>query len=106
MSSFVKAMDNKANRVTIPEKPGTMVRATVGVHQQATLLELWVMLKRGTETDEISDRIQRIVRSCSSPNNGDAHARTELLSHSSAVSSCRSVTVATAVVRKMWCSAH
>ena len=72
MSTFVKAMDDKANRVTIPEKPGTMVRATVGHDQHAALLELWVMLKRGTESSDISKRIQKIVRSCSaSPNKGE-----------------------------------
>ena len=61
MSAFVTAMDNHANRTTIPSKPGTMVRKTLGHTQQAALLELWTMLKRGTDSSEISRHIDSIV---------------------------------------------
>ena len=74
---FVQHMDNQANRRTIPSKPGTMVRATVGHDQRAALLELWTMLKRGTSDADISSRVKEIIRSCA-PSNGVAE-RTQLL---------------------------
>ena len=49
MSSFVTAMDNHSNRTTIPSKPGTMVRKTLGFDTKSKVLELWTMLKRGIQ---------------------------------------------------------
>ena len=75
---FVNAMDNLGNRKTIPSKEGTMVRVTVGHSRQDKLLELWNMLKRGTDSSEIATRVDAIVRSAA-PNKGKTTERTELL---------------------------
>ena len=40
-----------------------MVRVTVGHKRQDKLLELWNMLKRGTDSSEIATRVDAIVRS-------------------------------------------
>ena len=72
---FATAMDNHANRTTIPSKPGTMVRKTVGHTHQAALLELWTMLKRGTESGEISRRVDSIVNSATA----NTTTRTEIM---------------------------
>ena len=71
MSSFVNAMDNMGNRQTIPEKPGTMVRTTVGHDLESKLLELWVMLKRGSDAAEISERVQRITSAANGPDRAE-----------------------------------
>lgn len=78
MSSFVTAMDNHSNRTTIPSKPGTMVRKTLGFDTKSKVLELWTMLKRGTEKAEIEERIINICNT--SKQNADSAERRELLS--------------------------
>jgi len=96
---FVNAMDNLGNRKTIPSKEGTMVRVTVGHSRQDKLLELWNMLKRGTDSSEIATRVDAIVRSAA-PNKGTTAERKELL-----ILLCRLIIqkrdCRTAVVRKM-----
>jgi len=77
MSAFINAMDAHAgtNKRTIREKPGTVVMGNLedrpplacsGSVCRGELLELWTLLKRGTDEADIKARVARIL----------AHAKT------------------------------
>ena len=58
MSAFAKSMDNQCNRKKTAK--GTVVRKKLGFSNQASILELWQNLKRGTSETEIKEKIKNL----------------------------------------------